>query len=303
MQHAYVLTATFLFHLATFGMGSIRGETLDAIAARGPLKLFVATKGSVMPNTTDQANNLQEGDKALLLSSQDLTDISGISKLVVEDEGQVVPISTVKNLHLFFNVNRISKIPDEIGNLKNVVFLYFEHNQLGQLPRALMDMDSLVGMYYTDNRFTEIPPFVLDMTRLKKLQFSQNRIQLLPPEIGNLKELRHFNMAANEISVIPDSIANLTLLRVCDFSDNRISTLPEPFGKVQIVNQLRVRNNPLSKLPAGFATMRATIDVTGTHIDVDQLPPELRAKISTEKPPGSKDWSKIIVRRPGDPTP
>jgi hypothetical protein len=51
-------------------------------------------------------------------------------------------------------------------------------------------------------------------------------------------------------------------------------------------------------LPAGFAAMRATVDITGTKIDLASLPPELRAKISTEKPPGSKEEDKIIVRQP-----
>ena len=70
------------------------------------------------------------------------------------------------------------------------------------------------------------------------------------------------------------------------------------FGQVRIINQLRVRNNPLTSLPAGFAAMRATIDITGTKIDPTSLPPELRSRISTEKPPGSKEEDKIIVRQP-----
>jgi hypothetical protein len=93
-------------------------------------------------------------------------------------------------------------------------------------------------------------------------------------------------------------VARLTRLRVCDFSDNLIRELPVEFGTVAIVNQLRVRNNPLTTLPAGFAAMRATIDITGTNIDPEKLTPELRAKISTEKPPGSKEEDKIIVRSP-----
>lgn len=35
--------------------------------------------------------------------------------------------------------------------------------------------------------------------------------------------------------------------------------------------------------------MRATIDITGTKIDPASLPPELRAKLDTEKPIGSKE--------------
>jgi Leucine-rich repeat (LRR) protein len=139
------------------------------------------------------------------------------------------------------------------------------------------------------------------MARLTKLQFSKNQITELPPAIGRMRELRHLSMAGNRIAVLPDSIANLSKLRVCDLSDNRLTVLPEAFGRVQIVNQLRVRNNPLSALPAGFATMRATIDITGTNIDPARLSPEMRARISTEKPPGSKDPDAIVVVKPEKP--
>ena len=289
---------TGIILLLGLGHGTCDAVTLEEYAKANPLKLFVAVKGGVMPNTVDQANNLGVGDRALLLSGKELTDITGISKLTVEDEGNLTPISSVKNLHLFFNQNQIPAIPTEIGVLKNVKFLYFNGNKMSALPRALTEMDSLEGIYFSDNQFTEIPAFVFGMTRLKKLQFSGNQISVLPPEIGNLKELRHFNMAHNQITVIPETIANLTLLRVCDLSDNHIAELPGAFGKVQIVNQLRVRDNPLRALPAGFATMRATIDITGTKIDLASLSPEMRARISTEKPEGSKDPEKIIVTSP-----
>lgn len=280
------------------GGSQARAVTLAEYAGQNPLKLFKATKGAVMPNSVDQANNLAEGDKALLLSEKGLTDIAGISTLMVEDDGVKVPITAVKNLHVFLNHNQIAAIPDEISALDNVLFLYLEYNQLDNLPRALMDMDRLEGMYYTANRFKEIPPFVFQMTRLKKLQFSKNHLTELPAEIGNLTELRHLNVSGNQIVVIPDTISKLTLLRVCDLSDNQIASLPESFGNVRIVNQLRVRNNPLTSLPAGFSEMRATIDITGTKIDLASLSPGLRAKINTEKPPGSKPPEKIIVRQP-----
>lgn len=61
---------------------------------------------------------------------------------------------------------------------------------------------------------------------------------------------------------------------------------------------LYVRNNPLTTLPAGFATMRATIDITGTQIDPAKLSPELRARLGTEKPPGSKDPDAVVVSKP-----
>jgi hypothetical protein len=275
-----------------------RAVSLEDYARAHPIKIFVATKGAVMPNDYDSPGHLKEGTKALLLSGLDLTDLKGISTLLVEDGGRKVRATSIPGLHLYVNHNRLERLPDEIGALDNVEFFYCEDNQLSTLPRALADMDSLIAMFFTGNRFTEIPPFVYDMSRLTKLQFSHNQITTLPPEIGRMRELRHLNIAGNRIAALPDSIANLTKLRVCDLSDNRLTSLPERFGRVQIVNQLRVGNNPLSALPAGFATMRATFDISGTKIDPATLSPEKRARLSTEKPPGSKDPDAIVVLKP-----
>ncbi|MEZ0254989.1 MAG: leucine-rich repeat domain-containing protein [Chthoniobacter sp.] len=284
-----------LYALLFFSAGSLRAVTLTEYVQQHPPKLFVASKGTVMPNTTDQTNNLKEGDRALLLSSAEITDLTGISHVMVEDAGKTVSITSVPHLHVFLNRNQITSIPDEIAALKNVDFLYFEYNQLSTLPRALTQMDSLIGMYFTGNRFTEIPPFVFDMTRLRKLQFAKNHLTVLPPEIGHLTRLIHFNIGENEIAKLPDSIAQLMQLRVCELSDNRLTALPEDFGKVPILYQLRVRNNPLTALPAGFVSMPGTIDITGTKIDPEKLLPELRAKLNTEKPP--KAVSNQVVKK------
>lgn len=270
--------------------------TLAEYAKTHPLKLFVATKGATMPNAMDQTNNLKEGDRVLSLSGLGLTDLVGISGLTVEDEGRSVPITAVKELHLFCNRNEIAALPDELSALKNVIFLYFEYNPLHDLPRALTQMDSLTGMYFTGNQFTEIPPLVFEMTKLRKLQFAKNHLTVLPPEIGNLTKLIHFNIGENQIAVIPETIAKLTLLRVCELSDNRIAELPEAFGQVPILYQLRVRNNPLHALPAGFASMPGTIDITGTQIDKEKLSHELRARINTEKPPKANS-NQIVKKR------
>jgi Leucine-rich repeat (LRR) protein len=278
-----------------------RAISLEDYARSNAIEVFVARKGAVMPNSYDSPGHLKEGTKALLLSGLNLTDLKGISTLLVEDGGRKVPVAAIAGLHLYVNNNRLESLPDEIGALDNVEFLYCEFNQLSRLPHALGDMDRLIAMYFTGNRFMEIPAFVYGMSRLTKLQFSKNQITTLPPDIGRMKELRHFNIAGNQIAALPDSIADLTKLRVCDVSDNRLTALPEGFGRVQIVNQLRVRNNPLTALPAGFATMRATIDITGTNIDPEKLSPEMRARISTEKPPGSKDPDAIVVLKPEKP--
>lgn len=292
-MNSRLFSLAFACTVAALPAGAVMLQEL--VAQEGPPKLFIATKGVEMP-TKDQSNNFNEGDRALLLSEHKLTDITGISTMQVNDDGVVKPIAEVKSLLIYLNRNQLTRIPEEVGTMHNVRFFYAEHNPLSALPDVFTKMKALEGIYFGDCKFTEIPPFVFTMTKLKKLRFSGNRITELPDTIGHLAELRHFNISQKRIARIPESMAKLTKLRVCDLSDNPFPVLPEAFGAVQIVNQLRVRNCPFTTLPHRFATMRATIDITGTKIDPATLPPELRAKLDTEKPPGSKERDKMIVK-------
>lgn len=281
--------------LALLSAAPLPAITLAEYARTNEIRLFVPTKGAVMPNRHDNPGHLKLDTPALLLSGLNLTDLTGISRLMVEYDGRKVPVTSVKNLFVYLNANGLTELPDEIGELKNVIFLYVERNRLSSLPRGFLGLEGLVAVYFTENEFTEIPRLIYEMTWLRKLQFSWNRITKLPADIGRLDELRHFNIAGNRIEVLPDSIARMTKIRVCDFSDNPIRVIPESFGDVGIVNQLRVRNTNLTTLPAGFARMRATIDITGSKIDPARLPASLQAKISTEKPPGSKDEEPVVL--------
>jgi Leucine-rich repeat (LRR) protein len=265
--------------------------TLESYTRTHPLTVYTVTQRqeATLPlPSSDQINNLAEGDKVLTLSGKGLSSLEGISKVKVLDHGKEVPIAGAEKLQIFLNDNQLTRLPAELFGMQNVIFLYLNDNRFDAIPAEIARMRGLQGMYFTGNRLTRIAPEVFTMTWLRKLQISKNHITELPEAIGNLVNLIHFNVSANEISVLPDSIAKLTKLRVCDLSDNRISHIPEGFGQVRILYQLRVRNNPLTTLPAGFADMPATIDITGTWIEMDRLSPALRARISTEKAPKTK---------------
>jgi Leucine-rich repeat (LRR) protein len=260
------------------------GVTLQDYARANALTVYTVTKGAVVPLAHgDQTNNLAEGDKVLTLSGKGLTSLDGISQLRVTDQSRETPLTGVKSLHLFLNANALSRLPDELFAMQNVIFLYLNHNRFDAIPPNIARMRNLQGMYFTGNRITRIPPEVFTMTWLRKLQVSRNHLMELPEAIGNLTNLIHLNLSENAIPVLPDTVAKLTKLRVCDFSDNRITRLPEGFGQVRILYQLRLRNNPLTELPAGFEDMPGTIDITGTKIELDRLSPLLRARISTVK--------------------
>jgi Leucine-rich repeat (LRR) protein len=258
--------------------------TLRDYAQRHSLTVYTVGQNPPPPLAPDdQTNNQKDGDKILPLSGVGLTSLDGIAGLRVMDQGKSVRLAAVERLQIFLNHNALTALPAEFFTLHNVTFVYLYYNQFDAIPPEIAKMKGLLGMYWTGNRIPRIPPEVFTMTQLKKLQVSKNLLTEIPAAIGNLTELRHLSLADNQIEVLPPAIARLKRLRVCDFSNNRIRRLPEEFGSVRIVHQLRVCNNPLTTLPAGFAGMPGSIDITGTKIAMESLPPALRAQIGREK--------------------
>lgn len=298
MAHPLTLVRRWLVvYLGSFALGAPASAVTLADYAKTHSLNIQTVRAGVEPSLgkENQVNNLKEGGKVLVLSSCELTSLEGIAALSVVDGEQRMPITQVPKLHLFLNNNRIEVVPEEFAALDNVVFIYLNTNRVRTIPEAVTRMKSLQGMYFTENALTEIPPYVCTLRGLRKFQISRNHVKEVPAAFGNLVNLIHLNLADNEIASLPDSMANLTQLRVCELSGNRLTQLPEAFGRVQILYQLRVRNNPLTSLPAGFAAMPGTIDITGTKIRPEDLPPALRARISTEKPAVKPP---VIVRPP-----
>lgn len=265
------------FAAALFSAAAAMGATLAEYGTSHLLELRTVARGvPVDLGDGNQTNNLKEGGKVLVLSGAGLTSLEGISRLPA--------LAGATDAQLFLNRNALAALPDEFAALRGVTFVYLNYNRFTEFPKVLTRMRGLQGIYLTGNRIAELPPELFAMTQLRKLQLSKNRLTRLPSELGNLVNLIHFNFSDNELTAVPATMGRLRQLRVCDLSDNRIADLPDAFGQVRILYQLRVRNNPLRRLPEGFARMPGTIDITGTQIRLADLPPALRARISTEKP-------------------
>ncbi len=236
----------------------------------------------------DQLNNLKKGEPILSLSNLGLTDINGISTFKVKYKGEVVPITKVPRLHLYFNDNKLSEIPAELGKLKNVIYIYFNRNNLSEIPRCMIELASLEGMYFTENHITELPQFLFTFKQLRKLEVAKNQLTVLPAEIGNLRNLIHFRLDGNKLTSLPDEMAKLVHLRVCDFSYNDLRSIPQSWADdCRVLYQLRFNGNKnLKEFPVGpgFENMTANLQLNDTGIDISSLPPKIRIRIDTPRP-------------------
>src|SRR5581483_911526 len=134
-------------------LGCIAGAevTLADYASGKVLPIYTAGIDKIPLAGSDNTNNLNDGDKVIMLSRIGLSDIDGISRLRVRDQGREMPLSDVEHLHLYLNENAIRALPAELYTMRKITFLYLYFNRLDAIPPQLAAMKSMLGMYFTGN--------------------------------------------------------------------------------------------------------------------------------------------------------
>lgn len=77
--------------------------------------------------------------------------------------------------------NPITKIPDEIGKLKNIIVFGLTKSKLDYISDALYDLP-LQSLDFAENNLTEFPEGIKKLTNLQYLKLSDNKIEHIPDE-------------------------------------------------------------------------------------------------------------------------
>lgn len=90
--------------------------------------------------------------------------------------------------------NKIKEIPDEIKNLKNLVFLNLENNEVESISPEISELSRLKTLNLYNNKLKEIPEQIANMTSLDELKLTKNPFDMLPPEIvaRGIESIRNF---------------------------------------------------------------------------------------------------------------
>jgi len=150
--------------------------------------------------------------------------------------------------------NQISgKIPTELGNLVNLIFLSIENNLLTDvIPESFAKFQNMQVLSLSTNKLSgEIPvDFLGNLSRLSKLDLSNNLfIGKIPSTIGYCKNLQAVDFSMNNLSgAIPTQLLSLSSLSIIlNLSHNSFSgNLPTEVGMLQNIGWIDISENHLS---------------------------------------------------------
>ncbi len=173
---------------------------------------------------------------------------------------------------LDLSFNKLSSLPDSIGNLKNLTRLYLRYNKLTELPDSIGNLKGLQELSLWSNKLSSIPESIGVITNLQELSLSNNKLSSLPESIGNLTNLQTLDLAMNNLSSLPNSIGNLTNLTTLYLNNNQLTLLPENIGDITNLTILELQYNKLTELPESIGNLKNLIRLNLPHNQLTKLP-------------------------------
>lgn len=154
------------------GRGEDRCDTYD-VHFRVPLGVYLSEWKRLDDETAEskevfdslaQAMERPESVKELRLIEQHLTQLPDVFSRFIN----------LEKLELRFN--RLTALPDSIGDLKSLRHLGLSDNKLASLPESFSRLDKLETVWLAKNRLTAIPDYVKGMKSLKEFMVNYNPI-------------------------------------------------------------------------------------------------------------------------------
>uniref|UniRef100_A0A671N793 Leucine-rich repeat-containing protein 1-like n=1 Tax=Sinocyclocheilus anshuiensis TaxID=1608454 RepID=A0A671N793_9TELE len=172
------------------------------------------------------------------------------------------------------SINDISlqALPDNIGNLCNLVSLELRENLLTYLPESLSQLHKLEELDVGSNELYNLPETIGCLVSLKDLWLDGNQLSEIPPELGSMRSLTCLDVSENKLEHLPEEMGSLLSLTDLLVSQNLVDVLPEGLGKLRRLSILKADQNRLVQLPESIGNCESLTELVLTENQLVNLP-------------------------------
>jgi len=125
------------------------------------------------------------------------------------EEGYVIELDFSFAYNNEFTPSIIEKLPNIIGDLKELRSLNLKYNKLKEIPKFIKQLPHLRSLNLSNNQIRTIPAYISDLSSLEYLDLNWNNIQRLPKEILHLENIRRVALKFNKNFTPSDTLARL----------------------------------------------------------------------------------------------
>ncbi|EMF83368.1 leucine rich repeat protein [Leptospira weilii serovar Topaz str. LT2116] len=167
----------------------------------------------------------------------------------------------------------LEEIPDEIKDYPDLKSLKL-YTKVAKLPNTIGNLKNLKELSIYSEKLTEFPIDICGLTNLEYLYIWTKKIGKLPEEIGNLANLNHLNLSGNKLKNLPKDFSKLTRLKKLNLGDNKFEKIPAALYGMNSIEELDLRNNPFQNLD-GIGKLTGLETICLYEIGIRELTPEI----------------------------
>jgi len=190
-------------------------ETLGNLLNLKTLVLW-SYKTLVLPASIGKLSSLKDLDirARVLKIPESFGKLAKLEKLSIMTDDVTLPKS-FGNLRALkdFSADIGKRLPDSIGNCKNLDSLSISSDKLISLPESICKLKKLEYLRLDTFALKTLPKALGNLTLLKHLDIFSGALTSFPESIGNLKKLKHIELDAYNVKELPASFSKLSYIK------------------------------------------------------------------------------------------
>ena len=151
-----------------------------------------------------------------------------------EDLPANVNADTIYGLNL--SKMKLESVHDDLSKFKNLIHLDLGKNKLSDLPEFIGDMQSIKVLNLEKNKFDRLPIELCKMKNVERVIISRNELSTLPSCIEYMISLKYIDLYDNPITKLPESFERMQNLEKVDLSGIRFSATFQESWQLRLPN-------------------------------------------------------------------